>query len=268
MYRTLDPGKITKTLEELGQRIFDRFPGSGLSRVAEDLIGLARQTSERIIEVSRVHWGLRLLLAAVIAGALTIVAMLAFMASSLKGSEQLSDAMQGLDASVNLAIVLGGLAFFVMTLETRWKRNRALTALHELRSIIHVIDMHQLPKDPSSDRPATVAVLQPGAPQRPISSFELMRYLDYCSEMLSLTAKLAALYAEKLRDPVIIDTVGDIERLTSNLSSKIWQKITLVQRLEGRDMPLPPASSFIPSSIAPAQPAPPPTQPVKPLSPV
>ena len=35
--------------------------------------------------------------------------------------------------------------------------------------------------------------------------FELSRYLDYCSEMLSLTAKLAALYAQNLPDPVIIE---------------------------------------------------------------
>ena len=30
-------------------------------------------------------------------------------------------------------------------------------------------------------------------------------------------------------DPAVIDAVGDIERLTTNLSQKIWQKITLVE---------------------------------------
>ena len=77
------------------------------------------------------------------------------------------------------------------------------------------------------------------SPDRDLTPFELVRYLDYCSEMLSLTAKLAALYAEKLSDPVVLEAVGDIERLTSDLSGKIWQKITIVQSLEGRDMPLP-----------------------------
>jgi hypothetical protein len=72
-----------------------------------------------------------------------------------------------------------------------------------------------------------------------------MRYLDYCSEMLSLTAKCAALYAERLSDSVVVDTVGDIERLTSDLSSKIWQKITMVQTLEDRDIPGP-VSGYIP----------------------
>jgi hypothetical protein len=231
----LESAKIITTLETLGRRIGERFPNSGLQRVSGDLIALARQTSERIAEVSKPHWGLRLLLALVVVTALAIVAFLTIEASTLKGSEQLSDAMQGVDASVNLAIVLGGAAFFVSTLETRWKRDRALKALHEIRSIVHVIDMHQLTKDPSMLGAARTS----SSPERDMTPFELMRYLDYCSEMLSLTAKCAALYAEKVSDPVVVDTVGDIERLTSNLSSKIWQKITIVQGLEGRDMPLP-----------------------------
>lgn len=235
MYRMLRPENIVRTLETLGQRIGERFPGSGLSHVSSDLIGLARQTSERIQFVSRPHWGVRALLALVILAALAVITGLAFMAANLKGSDQLSDAMQGVEAAVNLTIVLGGAAFFVSTLETRWKRARALKALHEIRSIVHVIDMHQLTKDPSMLGAARTS----SSPNRDMTPFELTRYLDYCSEMLSLTAKCAALYAENLSDAVVVDTVGDIERLTSDLSSKIWQKITIVQGLEGRDMPLP-----------------------------
>jgi hypothetical protein len=41
---------------------------------------------------------------------------------------------------------------------------------------------------------------------------------------------VAALYADKLRDPVVIDAVGDIERLTTDLSQKIWQKINILHR--------------------------------------
>jgi hypothetical protein len=62
-----------------------------------------------------------------------------------------------------------------------------------------------------------------------MTRFELVRYLSYCSEMLSLASKLAAVYAEKIDDPAVVDAVGDIERLTTNLSQKIWQKITLVE---------------------------------------
>ena len=61
-----------------------------------------------------------------------------------------------------------------------------------------------------------------------MTPFELTRYLDYCSEMLSLTSKLAAVYAQNLPDPVVIDAVNEVESLTTNLSQKIWQKITIL----------------------------------------
>jgi hypothetical protein len=48
--------------------------------------------------------------------------------------------------------------------------------------------------------------------------------------MLALTGKLAALYMQDMRDPVIIDTVTEIEDLTTNLSRKIWQKIMIIQQ--------------------------------------
>jgi hypothetical protein len=63
-----------------------------------------------------------------------------------------------------------------------------------------------------------------------MSEFELARYLDYCSEMLSLTGKLAALYMQNMRDPVIIDSVNEIEDLTTSLSRKIWQKIMILNQ--------------------------------------
>jgi len=40
-----------------------------------------------------------------------------------------------------------------------------------------------------------------------MTPFELGRYLDYCSEMLSLTGKVAALYAQDLDDPVVVEAV-------------------------------------------------------------
>jgi hypothetical protein len=234
-YRALDPTKVVETLEKLERRISARFAGSGLSRVCTSLVAVAKQTSERITYVARPNWTLRLLLIAMAGAALLILLYLASQVAALKGTDQWSETVQGLDALFNLLVLLGGGAFFVSTLETRWKRARALTALHELRSIVHVIDMHQLTKDPS----AMGAVRTPSSPDRNLTPIELVRYLDYCSEMLSLTAKCAALYAERLSDAVVVDTVGDIERLTSDLSNKIWQKITIIETLYGRDVPLP-----------------------------
>jgi len=52
--------------------------------------------------------------------------------------------------------------------------------------------------------------------------------------MLALIGKLAALYAEHMRDGVIIDAVNDIENLTSSLGRKIWQKITIISALQDK----------------------------------
>ena len=116
---------------------------------------------------------------------------------------------------------------FLMSVETRWKRGKALRALHQLRSISHVIDMHQLTKNPQmllAGVPAT-----PSSPERVLTQAELVRYLGYCSELLALASKLAALHVQHLRDPVVLDAVNDVETLASGLSQKIWQKISVIE---------------------------------------
>ena len=72
------------------------------------------------------------------------------------------------------------------------------------------------------------------SPDRTMTQFELTRYLDYCAEMLSLIGKLAALYADRVRDSVVIASVNDVENLTAGLGRKIWQKITIIGALEER----------------------------------
>jgi hypothetical protein len=50
--------------------------------------------------------------------------------------------------------------------------------------------------------------------------------------MLSLTAKTAALCAEHSTDEVVLDTISTLETLTTELSNKIWQKISLLPRAD------------------------------------
>jgi hypothetical protein len=224
-YRNLASQKIAETLTTLASRIGERFPGSGLLGVCRELIAMAEQTSERADKIARPNipliMGVWLLL---LLAASTIVWLLS-KATRLEASTELTNVMQGVDAGVSLLIVLGGAAFYLSSLESRWRRRAVLKALHEFRSVAHVIDMHQLTKDPSAlGGPRTSS-----SPDREMTRFELVRYLSYCSEMLSLASKSAAVYAEKIDDPAVVDAVGDIERLTTNLSQKIWQKITLVE---------------------------------------
>lgn len=147
----------------------------------------------------------------------------------VEGDMTTTEMLQSLEASVNLLILFGGAVWFTLTLEERFKRRRVLDALHRLRALAHVIDMHQLTKDPTFifDVRETAA-----SPQRLMNRFELNRYLDYCSEMLAVIGKLAALYGERVRDGVVIEAVNDIENLTTSLGRKIWQKITVLGVLD------------------------------------
>lgn len=100
--------------------------------------------------------------------------------------------IQTLEAGINEVVMIGIGLLFVWTLESRLKRRRALRALHELRSIAHLIDMHQLIKDP--DRPARERIATSSSPKMMLDAYQLRRYLDYCSKMLSLTSKVTALH--------------------------------------------------------------------------
>jgi hypothetical protein len=89
--------------------------------------------------------------------------------------------------------------------------------------------MHQLTKDP--DRLVALEVSDTeSSPARAMTAGELGRYLDYCTELLSLTGKLAALFVQRFDDAVVLQAVNEIEDLTNGLSRKVWQKITSSER--------------------------------------
>jgi hypothetical protein len=231
MYETLSPKSIIKTIEVLERRVTERFPNSGLAGVCTELASMARETSDNVAVIARPNIFMRLLVGCVLGLGIACLVWLVAAALDLKTSLELTNVMQGADSALSILILFGGAAFFLSTLEGRWRRDRALKELHQFRSIVHIIDMHQLTKDPSAfGAPRTTS-----SPDRDMTVPQLLRYLGYCSELLSLAAKVAALYGDKLRDPVVIDSVSDIERLTTDLSSKIWQKIELFQqRMPGR----------------------------------
>jgi hypothetical protein len=140
----------------------------------------------------------------------------------------IAEFLQGSEAAINEVVFLGVAVFFLVTLETRLKRRRVLEAIHVLRSMAHIVDMHQLTKDPErivGDRPSTETGER--GLQNPT---ELTHYLQYCSDLLALI-KIAALYVQTFNDPVTISAVNEIEDLTNGLSRKMWQKIMIFDRI-------------------------------------
>jgi hypothetical protein len=229
-YRSLDPEKIIETADVLATRIRERFAGTGLSLVAADLSGVARSTAElsRYLQapirgLRVMAWGFTLLLVALIVLAAWNIRTIPIRV------ENASDLAQGVESLIN-DLVFGGVAvWFVFTIERRRKRGRALKLISELRSLSHVIDMHQLTKDPHR-----VQLLLPPtehSPKPQLTEPELARYLNYCSEMLSIIGKLAALCVQGFDDSPTLAAVDELEDLSSGLSRKMWQKIMILHRV-------------------------------------
>lgn len=231
-YRSLDSTHIVRTVGRLADRIAERFPDSGLAGAAFQLRAMATDTARRARSLSRPYLGLRTLVFLVAGAGLVALGLVLkdvdWIGIVARNNETALTAL--LESAVNLVVLMAAGLWFLLTLEERWKRSRIQTALHELRAFAHVVDMHQLTKDPTtllSDGPKT-----PSSPERRMSRFELTRYLEYCAEMLALTGKLSAVYAGESHDHVVVSAASDVENLCTDLGRKIWQKITILGDLQ------------------------------------
>jgi hypothetical protein len=224
----LDPVRILETSEQLARRIAERFPDAGLVHVCGQLVELARRAQATTLWIKKPHAGLRAASVGVIASIVALSAVLVGASVRPDGAERLGvgDVVQIGEAALNALVLLGAAIWFFVSLERRFKRGRILKALHELRTLAHLIDVHQLTKDPDvlGDAPPTAS-----SPKRTLAPWQLGRYLDYCTEMLSLTGKIAALYSDGFDDPEAVDAVTDLEALANALQQKIWQKIVLLE---------------------------------------
>jgi hypothetical protein len=235
-YRMLKADRIIETQRRLQRRIGKRFPGSGLSEVAGELQAVAEEAAVRAGRIRRPNMPLRIAVAVLLLGAAAFVVT---MARSLQARADLWEVMnlvQFLEAGLGSLVFLGVAVLFLLTLELRWKRRRALAAIHELRAIAHVIDMHQVAKDPEGLlRRGPVAS---GAPEQTTRTpFELNRYLNDCNELLAIISKVAALYIQDFPDASAVAAVDQIETLCSGLSQKIWQKIMVLDRIADEPTP-------------------------------
>ncbi len=229
MYRSLNAELIVETCRASQQRIAERFVNSGLSRVAAELYSVSQSAAVLSKWLSRPHRPLRGLAAI---GIFAIVGMVVAVARQVKpqpASSSIAEFLQGLDAALNEVVFISLAGYFLLSLETRIKRFRALRAIHELRSMAHIIDMHQLTKDP--ERPGDFPSDPADSGHNPQNPAELIRYLNDCSDLLALISKLAALYVQNFNDPVTLAAVNEVENLTNGLSRKIWQKIMIFDRI-------------------------------------
>jgi hypothetical protein len=233
MYEKLDAREILRTAERLGQRITERFPDASLSKLAARLAEITHESITEVARLRRPNMFLRVGIALLLAAVFVVLFLTVRQLHVSYRVDAFSDLMQTAEATLGVLFFLSTGVFFFVKMEDRLKRNRTLRVVHKLRTVAHIVDMHQLTKDPE----AILIGVQPTAssPQRTLSEFELRRYLDYSCELLALVGKVAALYAEGLADPVILDAVDDLEDLTAGLIGKIWQKLVIMDRWKAND---------------------------------
>jgi hypothetical protein len=231
MYRRIDPDEVVKTLERLAHRVEERFPGSSLLRVVGELLFVAQEATRRAVRNQRPILGLRMAVGVLLAAIAFSLIEIPRLFGRIGEIESIAAFVQVLEPTIGIAFFLSAFVVYLLSIETRIKRDRTLAALHELRAIAHVVDMHQLTKDPATMLEGGASTLS--SPARGMSDFELMRYLDYCSETLALISKIAALYVQDFPDAGAIAAVDEVENLTSGLARKIWQKLTMIQAEHG-----------------------------------
>jgi hypothetical protein len=231
----LDPRRIIETVALLRDRVRERFPGSSLGRLADDLVRIGQDTVPRVEWISRPHLPVRIGIGLLLLLVVSLVVGAAIRFNFRPRVNDLNTLVALVESIINDVVLLGAAMLFLFTVEGRIKRRRALGFLRELRAVAHLVDIHQLTKDP--DRMVRAGQDTPSSPRRAMTPFEVARYLDYCSEMLSLTSKIAALYAQHFDDPVVLAAVDEVETLTAGLSGKIWQKILVLTYAEGGSIP-------------------------------
>lgn len=235
-YERLDGAEIRAVITYLGERIDTYLPRHPGLRAATDEVGKdvdALLDRRRYASVQRrvLYWLSRALIVLVlgIAAVATWVAVRDGVTAA--GSRKAFEWLSVVESLINDLVFAGIAVWFLLQTADRVVRNDLLRRLHRLRSLAHIIDMHQMSKDPSLLLPHTrPSALVPGdlVSPRTLSVRDYALYLDYCSELLSMTAKAAALCAEESTDALVLDTVSEIEVLTNGMSRKIWQKISLL----------------------------------------
>ena len=225
-YRSLAAPKIIDTAAALKGRISDRFPNAGLNKIARELEVVAMESAERAAWCAQPQWQIRgPAIALAIGGIIGVIAFLS-QVHLKNASESLSQLLQDIYNVLNDTILFVIGLVFLWGWERRIKRARALKAMHELRSLAHIIDMHQVTKDHESLFTKTPTE---ASAKGLMTNQDLIRYLIFCGDLLALLGKIAALYAQELEDSTVLNAVTEIETLTTALSQKIWQRITLVE---------------------------------------
>jgi hypothetical protein len=217
----LDPARIIKTAENLAQRVKDSLPGSGLADLAVELAGIAHATNEHARQIRRPIYAIRaaswLAVSASLLGLWYLVTHIRTRWDFMTISE--------LFAGTNLLILLAGALWFLINIEERVKRKKALAFIGELREFIHVIDVTQLYHTPELYK------ANPAASRTPLNH----TYFLFCTEMLAVISNLAPLYARGVSGDSIWRATSEVEMLANAIAVKLVSKAESIRTVSAMD---------------------------------
>lgn len=224
------PERLTRALVILRRRIAERFPDSSLGEIAAEVLDLAHHTRARARRVRRPILAVRIgahflqvvLLGALVAGLYVLWGAAQGLPSGTSGPLWFGF-LEAVEAAVALLLTIGGLSFGLVRFETGLRQSLVLREMQRFRTTLDVIDMHQLYKDPTYLLLDTAAM-----PVRTMSLHQLLAYLGFCSELMTLTSKLASTYAVDITDPLVHQAVDDIQSYAGELVRGIRTKLQLV----------------------------------------
>ena len=214
----LEGDSILGAIKNLRQQVEISFPDRGLRYTITELHEEARfaNITSKKRDTRKVSTWVVTLGAPIILFILIIYCAIEFLEFGGNAFNSMDD-VDGLVNLIFLSVVAGVLIrqSFKIT-----RRTSTMKQLHRIRSLVHVLDMKQQNKKYHNKCQTN---------KRPLTTEENIIYLDDCSQAISLAGKVSALMIEGHNDSLVIAAVSEIDSLCNGISSKIWQKIAVLQ---------------------------------------
>lgn len=213
----LSAGQVRATVIALRERIAARFPDHHLIRVADQLAAMVEQvgqhTQDKHLRVARATLAARTVAAAALLLAVCVL-VLALSEVLTQRPGDVATWIPLVESVINTMVFIAIAFLFLWAFPERRERKGLLALLHQLRSVAHVLDLHHLELEQDRAMPPA----------------QLYAYLGFCTELFSLIATCGALCAERSSDSTVLQTVSDVETLTTQLSGTVFAKMELLAR--------------------------------------
>src|SRR5258708_3864149 len=118
MDRGLNAEFIVQTIVQLCDRVEERFPGSGLSKVAAELHTIGTQAVERAAGIARPNLPLRISMFILVVLLLSIMVATVLQLNISGRPQTWAEFIQGFDSALNAIVLIGGAILFLFTVES------------------------------------------------------------------------------------------------------------------------------------------------------